>query len=128
MSSTQLQVLGIRPGINKNTTHYAAEGEWVDSDRIRWLNGVPKTVAGWVKSPITIEETDDIGALPGTTRTIFPFVSLDTTKWIATGSTTALGLILDSHWFDITPVFDNVTDTDILSTTNGSSIVNVNLT
>ena len=32
----------IKPGINKEVTDYTGQGQWVDSDNVRFFNGLPQ--------------------------------------------------------------------------------------
>ena len=41
---TTLQSIVFKPGIEKNTTEYLAEGFWVDCDKIRFRNGRPEKI------------------------------------------------------------------------------------
>ena len=39
----------IKPGINKEVTDYTGQGQWVDSDNVRFFNGLPQKIKGWDK-------------------------------------------------------------------------------
>jgi len=41
--------LEFQPGINKEWTDYAAEGGWVDGDKVRFRKGRPEKIGGWGK-------------------------------------------------------------------------------
>ena len=42
-----LQKIGFQPGINKQITETAAEGQWVDCDNVRFRYGSPEKIGGW---------------------------------------------------------------------------------
>ena len=44
-----LQKLAFRPGIVKDATRYSGEGNWFDCDKVRFVNGLPQKLGGWVK-------------------------------------------------------------------------------
>ncbi len=49
MTDTVLKTLNFIPGIQKNLTEYQAEGGWVECDKIRFRNGKPEKIGGWIK-------------------------------------------------------------------------------
>ena len=46
MPLTKLQ---FRPGINREVTAYTNEGGWVDGNKVRFRDGFPETIGGWVR-------------------------------------------------------------------------------
>ena len=42
-----LQKIGFQPGINKQLTPTAAEGQWTDCDNVRFRYGTPEKIGGW---------------------------------------------------------------------------------
>jgi len=42
-----LQKLQLKPGINRESTTYANEGGWFESDKIRFRSGQPEKIGGW---------------------------------------------------------------------------------
>ena len=56
-----LQKLTFRPGINKDLTRYAGEGSWFDCDKVRFVNGLPQKMGGWVKISTLNAYTADAG-------------------------------------------------------------------
>ena len=39
--------LVLNPGIDKQSTEYAAEGGWVDCNNVRFRYGYPEKIGGW---------------------------------------------------------------------------------
>ena len=44
-----LQAIEFRPGIDKESTDYAAKGGWVDGNLVRFRQGRVEKVGGWRK-------------------------------------------------------------------------------
>ena len=42
-----LQKIGFQPGINKQITATAAEGQWIDCDNVRFRYSTPEKIGGW---------------------------------------------------------------------------------
>ena len=42
-----LKKLLFRPGVNRETTRYAAEEGWYDCDKVRFRGGLPEKIGGW---------------------------------------------------------------------------------
>ena len=42
-----LQKVNFAPGINKQITATAAEGQWIDCDNVRFRYGSPEKIGGW---------------------------------------------------------------------------------
>ena len=44
-----LQKIGFQPGINKQVTATAAEGQWIDCDNVRFRYSTPEKIGGWTQ-------------------------------------------------------------------------------
>ena len=49
-----------KPGINRESTSYAAENGWYDSDLIRFRKGRPEKMGGWsnLAQPLLLAQLD----------------------------------------------------------------------
>ena len=93
MPLTKLQ---FSPGINRETTGYANEGGWWDCDKVRFRQGLPEKIGGWVKySPFS---------MLGTTRAIHPWTALDSNEYIGFGTNLKYYVFGGSVFNDITPI------------------------
>jgi hypothetical protein len=102
--------LEIPPGILSEETQVGVGARWFDADRIRFKNGLPESIGGWVKQTLS-------DVLLGIPRSIHDWIALDGTKFIVVGTEKRLYLIDESLGvFNITPIRDSGTDTDIFST------------
>ena len=75
MPFTKLQ---FRPGVNKETTSYANEGGWFDTDKVRFRFGFPEKIGGWIKV------TDK--SFLGTCRALHPWIALDGSNYLGVGT------------------------------------------
>ena len=102
------------PGINKEVTDYTGEGKWVDSDNVRFFQGLPQKIKGWEKFIST--------TLVGVVRDQHAWVSLDGTRYDAFGTDRKLYVYTEGLVTDITPIRATEALTDPF-TTNGTSTV-----
>lgn len=93
MPLTKLQ---FNPGINRETTGYANEGGWWDCDKIRFRQGFPEKIGGWVKFSQQ--------SMLGTTRAIHPWTALDGDEYIGFGTNLKYYVFGGSVFNDITPI------------------------
>ena len=93
MPLTKLQ---FRPGINRETTSYANEGGWFESEKIRFRFGVPEKIGGWVKNTAS--------SFLGTCRALHSWVALDGTVRTGVGTHLKYYIKEGSDFNDITPI------------------------
>ena len=113
----------IKPGVNRDTTNYANEGGYYESEKIRFLSGYPQKIGGWTSFPTV--------SIKGICREMFNYVTSygDNIMWI--GTTNHLYAEIGGNLQDLTPAratFTSPTTDNCFDTTNGSRIVNVNIT
>lgn len=109
-----------KPGINKEVTDYTGQGQWVDSDNVRFFQGLPQKIKGWQK---LIEET-----VVGVVRASHAFLSLDGTKYLGLGTDRKLYVYVEGVVHDITPIRQSNTGaTSVFTTSTGSSNVTVSI-
>ena len=111
------QELNFRPGINKENTPYTQEGDWVDSDKIRFRSGKPEKIGGWQKY------VDD--RLFGTPRASTVWRALSGTIYTAFATEFKVYIEAGGRLSDITPVRATSSLTDAVSTTSGSTTLTV---
>jgi hypothetical protein len=104
----------IKPGINKEVTDYTGQGQWVDSDNVRFFNGLPQKIKGWDKFVDT--------TIVGVVRDQHGWISLDGTRYDAFGTDRKLYVYEEGTVFDITPIRDTEALTNPF-TTNGTATV-----
>ena len=42
-----LQKLQFKPGVDRENTRYTAEGQWYETDKVRFRRGMPEKIGGW---------------------------------------------------------------------------------
>ena len=104
----------IKPGINKEVTDYTGQGQWVDSDNVRFFNGLPQKIKGWDKFVNT--------TIVGVVRDQHGWIALDGTRYDAFGTDRKLYVYEEGAVYDITPIRDTEALTDPF-TTNGTATV-----
>jgi hypothetical protein len=107
----------IRPGLNKTETPTGSEGQWIDSDFIRFRYGQPEKIGGYVA----------IGqkTIAGPARAVHSWTDLEGRKYAALGTSKALYIYYEDAFYDITPLDTAITGATFTSSSS-SNIVTVN--
>jgi len=109
-----LQKLQFKAGVNKETTRYAAEGGWYDSDKVRFRQGLPEKIGGW--------SSVSQATYNGVCRSIFSWNSLSGVLFRAYGTHTKIYVDIGGAFYDITPIRDTTTSGEAtFSSTSGSA-------
>jgi hypothetical protein len=107
----------IKPGLNKTETPTGSEGQWIDSDFIRFRYGQPEKIGGYVAIG---QET-----MAGPARAIHSWTDLEGRKYAAIGTSKALYIYYEDAFYDITPLATAITSATFTSSSS-SNIVTVN--
>jgi|TARA_R110002020_G_scaffold48763_8_gene139010 hypothetical protein len=122
----------INQGVVKDIPEYTAAKVgpyWVDSDKIRFVNGLPQKIGGWEKittSPTTL--TSSTAVDPGICRILVNWRTLAGVDYLAVGSEKQLLLLQGETLYDITPLRKTTTalsGSTPIATTSGSATVTV---
>jgi len=113
-----LQKIGFQPGINKQVTATAAEGQWIDCDNVRFRYDTPEKIGGW----------SQLGAdnVTGAARGMHQFINSQSIKYSIIGTNRILYAYSGGVFYDIHPIKSTTTLTNAFSTTNGSTEVTIN--
>ena len=90
-----LTKLNFKPGIVSDITSYSNEGGFVDGDKIRFRNGFPEKIGGWVKANPNQYE--------GTARSLHNWSALDGSNFLGLGTTFKYYIEEGGSFNDITP-------------------------
>jgi len=113
-----LSKLEFQPGINRESTDYAAEGGWVDGNLVRFRKGRVEKIGGWQKFG------ED--SVEGTPRAIHPWLSLGGVRYNGIGTTFKYFVEQGETYNDVTPIRATTAAGDVtFSATNGSSTITV---
>lgn len=116
-----LKKIVFKPGVNRENTRYTTEGGWYESDKVRFRQGTPEKIGGWV--PVTIE------TFLGVCRSLWNFVTLAGLNIVSLGTHLKFYLETGGAYYDITPyryTETTVTLNNPFDTTIGSNVVTVN--
>ena len=106
------------PGVFTDVTEFTAEGRWHRSNRIRFRDGLPEVIGGWIRRNET--------ALNGVPRALHAWGAIDGTRNLAIGTSSKLLVQQGGSDFNITPIRDSGTlGTDPFTTTISSAVVSV---
>jgi hypothetical protein len=123
IASPRLIPVGAKAGINRELTKYAGEGGWYDADKVRFRFGQPEKIGGWQN----INGLGDSVEVPGVSRSLFTWVALDGTVYLAVGTNSHLMVWDGGKYFDVTPVGASVSASNIISTSAGSTLITVSV-
>ena len=105
-----------KPGVNRETTSYGTEGQWYNSDLVRFRKGRPEKMGGWTRlSSNTIQ---------GTGRSLHTWAALSGSKYMGLGTETKFYIEEGGGYNDVTPIRTTTTlGTNPLTTGAASSAV-----
>lgn len=104
-----------RSGVNRENTRYTNEGSWYDCDKIRFRQGTPEKIGGWVRL--------SANTFTGICRSLWNWVTLASLNLIGVGTNLKFYIESGAQYYDITPIRDTVTLTNPFTATNESSVL-----
>jgi len=130
-----LQALKFQPGVSRNATTLSNEGSWFECDKVRFRGGLPEKIGGWSKDsgPLEATYTPPTGTFWGVCRSLWNWITLAGANLLGVGTHLKFYIqeSTDGTFYDITPIRQtfSTTDTDnCFTATDGSSVINVNIT
>ena len=121
-----LSKLQFRPGINKESTTYANEGGWYDSEKVRWRSGFPEKIGGWAN--LASSTANVVNTFKGVARSICNWITLNTSNLNAVGTNQKLYIENGGQYYDVTPLTaaSPVTlGSNPITTVSGSALVTI---
>ena len=107
-----------KPGVNRENTRYTTEGGWYECDKIRFRQGTPEKIGGWVQF--------SSNTFDGVCRSLWNWVTLDNVDLLGVGTNLKYYVNRGGAFYDITPIRSTVTLTNPFSVASaGVSVVNV---
>jgi len=91
-----LQKILFKPGVNKENTRYTTEGGWYDCDKIRFRQGTPEKIGGWVRISAT--------TFLGVCRSLWNWVTLGSQNLLGVGTNLKFYIENGGFYNDITPL------------------------
>ena len=115
-----LKKLIFKPGVNRENTRYTTEGGFYECDKVRFRQGTPEKIGGWV--PVTTE------TFLGVCRSLWNWVTLSGLNLLGVGTHLKMYLESGTAYYDITPyryTETTVSLTNPFTTTTASNVVTV---
>jgi len=107
-----------KPGVNRENTRYTNEGGYYESDKIRFRQGTPETIGGWIQL--------STNRFLGICRSLWSWVTLAGSKVMGVGTHLKYYIELGGQYYDITPIRYTSTAGDVtFAATTGSPIITV---
>jgi hypothetical protein len=112
-----LKKILLKPGVNRENTRYTTEGGWYDCDKVRFRQGTPEKIGGWM--PISSKK------FLGVCRSLLNWITLTSQNLLGVGTNLKFYVQRGGDYFDITPIRATNTLTNPFETFIGSPIVEV---
>lgn len=116
-----LKKLIFKPGVNRENTRYTTEGGWYECDKIRFRQGTPEKIGGWLR----VSSSTFLGVC----RSLWNWVTLGNLNLIGVGTNLKFYVESGGTYYDITPYRYLSTATDTLNnpftTTTASNVITV---
>jgi hypothetical protein len=91
-----LQKVLFKPGVNRENTRYTTEGGWYESDKVRFRQGNPEKIGGWIQYSLF--------TFLGVCRSLWNWVTLAGQNLIGVGTSLKFYINQGGAYYDITPV------------------------
>jgi hypothetical protein len=115
-----LQKILFKPGVNKENTRYTTEGGWYECDKVRFRQGTPEKIGGWV--------TFAAGVFLGICRSLGNWITLASLNLVGVGTNLKFYILSGGNYYDITPIRKTIALTNPFTATNGSAVIAVSAT
>ena len=96
-----LKKLTLKSGVNKENTRYTSENGWFISDKMRFRQGTPEKIGGWVRISASVFQ--------GVCRSLWNWVTLTSLNLIGVGTNLKFYIESGGAYNDITPIRSTVT-------------------
>ena len=105
-----------KPGVNRENTRYTTEGGWYECDKIRFRQGTPEKIGGWVQY--------SANTFTGVCRSLWAWATLANVNLLGVGTNLKYYVNRGGAFYDITPIRSTVTLTNPFSVASvGTSLV-----
>jgi len=112
-----LQKIKLVPGVNRENTRYTNEGGFYESDNVRFRQGTPEKIGGWLRISAS--------TFLGVCRSLWNWVTLGYQNLIGVGTNLKFYISNGGYYYDITPTQTVHTLTNPFATVSGSATVTV---
>tara|TARA_R110000824_G_scaffold352689_1_gene539774 strand:+ start:348 stop:2348 length:2001 start_codon:yes stop_codon:yes gene_type:complete len=112
-----LEKFEIPGGIVKDRSAYSAGGKWIDASRVRFQQGLPEPIGGWVK--------EASWSATGTPNSAIAWSNLNGDQLLALGTEKKIHLVFNDILHDITPIRESQSLTNPFTTIDETAVVTV---
>jgi len=112
-----LQKIALKPGVNRENTRYTTEGGYYESDKVRFRQGTPEKIGGWIRI--------SANTFLGTCRSLWNWITLGAQNLLGVGTNEKFYIENGGAYYDVTPIRAEVTLTNPFTTVNLSTTVTV---
>jgi hypothetical protein len=112
-----LQKITLKPGVNRENTRYTNEGGWYESNLVRFRQGTPEKMGGWMQISAS--------TFAGVCRSLWNWVTLKSLNLLGVGTDKHFYIENGGSYYDVTPFRVVQTLTNPFATTIGSPVVTV---
>jgi len=103
-----LQKLQLKPGVNRENTRYTNEGGWYESDKVRFRQGTPEKIGGWLQI--------SGNTFTGICRSLWNWITLAGQNLLGVGTASKFYIENGGAYYDVTPIRAQVTLTNPFTT------------
>ena len=113
-----LQKILLKPGVNRENTRYTNEGGYYESNLVRFRQGTPEKVGGWLRL--------SANTFVGLCRSLWNWVTLAGANLVGVGTESKFYIEQTGAYYDITPIgYTHILGASPITTVNLSSTVTV---
>ena len=113
-----LQKIVLKPGINRENTRYTTEGGYFESEKVRFRQGTPEKIGGWVRL--------SANTFLGICRSLWNWVTIRGANLVGVGTDKKFYIEQTGVYTDITPIASShILSPNPIITISGSSSVTV---
>ena len=109
-----LKKLLFKPGVNRENTRYTNEGGYYESEKIRFRQGTPEKIGGWLQI--------STNKFLGLCRSLWSWVTLGAQNLLGVGTNLKFYILNGGAYYDITPIRKTSTVTNPFSVTPPNNI------
>lgn len=109
-----LKKLALKAGVNQENTRYASENGWYISDKIRFRQGTPEKIGGWLRI--------SANTFLGICRSLWNWVTLAGINLVGVGTSSKFYLEQSGVYYDITPIRATATLTNPFTLTASTTV------
>jgi len=113
-----LKKITFAPGVDRESTRYAAEGTWYETDKVRFGSGLPEKIGGWQRL--------SADTYLGVCRSMTNWATLGGQNLVSVGTNLKYYIERGGSYFDVTPIrLTTAAGGATFAAVNGSAVLTV---